>query len=59
MRGGLVGKTPDLTDLESGDLKMSVDFRQVYATILENWLGVTSEEVLGATFEPMPLLEIG
>lgn len=38
VRPGLHGQSPSLTDLEHGDLKMQTDFRQIYATILEDWL---------------------
>ena len=42
-------------DLADGDLKMTVDFRRVYATVLESWLGLPSKEALGGAFEPLPL----
>lgn len=45
--GGLLGVHPSLTDLIGGDLKMSVDFRQVYDAILANWLDVDSPPLLG------------
>jgi uncharacterized protein (DUF1501 family) len=48
--GGLVGATPSLSNLDDGDVKMSVDLREVYATILENWLGIDSKTVLGGPF---------
>jgi uncharacterized protein (DUF1501 family) len=48
--GGLVGATPDLSDLQEGDLKMSVDMREIYAAILEDWLDVKSADVLGGSF---------
>ena len=51
VKGGLVGSAPDLTNLDGGDLKMQFDFRQVYAAILDNWLGVDSKSVLGGSFE--------
>jgi uncharacterized protein (DUF1501 family) len=54
VRGGLVGATPRLLDLDDGDLKWSLDFRRVYATILEGWLGVSAQAALGGTFEPLP-----
>ena len=56
VRPGLHGAYPSLTDLADGDLKMTVDFRRVYATVLEGWLGLRSKEALGGTFEPLPLL---
>ena len=55
MRAGLVGETPSLLDLEDGDLKMAVDFRRVYAAVLEDWLGLPSKSVLAGTFEHLPL----
>lgn len=53
---GLIGRHPSLTDLDDGDLKHHTDFRQVYATLLDNWLGCSSEIVLGQRFEPAPVL---
>ena len=47
VRPGLHGAYPSLTDLVDGDLKMTVDFRRVYATVLEGWLGLPSKEALG------------
>jgi uncharacterized protein (DUF1501 family) len=55
VRPGLVGETPKLLDLEDGDLKMSVDFRRVYAGVLEDWLGLPSKAALDGTFERLPL----
>jgi uncharacterized protein (DUF1501 family) len=54
IRPGLYGRPPSLTALENGDLKHSTDFRSVYATVLEKWLGADSTQVLGARF---PLLD--
>jgi uncharacterized protein (DUF1501 family) len=56
VKGGLVGNSPDLTNLDGGDLKMQMDFRQVYAAILDDWLGVKSENVLGKSFQKPPVL---
>ena len=55
--GGLVGKHPSLSDLTDGDLKYHTDFRRVYATLLDDWLGVKSETVLGGKFEHLNLLK--
>jgi uncharacterized protein (DUF1501 family) len=57
VRAGLVGQTPQLGELVDGDLKWSIDFRQVYATLVENWLGIPAEMVLGQRFENLPHLE--
>ena len=56
VKAGLHGPYPDLTRLEDGDPIHAVDFRRVYATLLDRWLGVPHREVLGAAFEPMPVL---
>ena len=56
VRPGLVGATPSLLDLEDGDLKWSMDFRRLYATLLEDWLGLPSREALGGVFERVPLI---
>jgi uncharacterized protein (DUF1501 family) len=50
VKPGLYGTYPSLTDLHDGDLKFSTDFRSVYATALEKWLGAPSELVLGRKF---------
>jgi uncharacterized protein (DUF1501 family) len=57
VKGGLVGATPSLLDLDdkNGDLKMSIDFRQVYAAVLENWLELPSKTALGGSYEPLAL----
>jgi uncharacterized protein (DUF1501 family) len=56
VRPGPIGEIPDLGKLENGDLKATSDFRQVYASILEDWLKLPSEPVLGGKFEPVPVL---
>jgi uncharacterized protein (DUF1501 family) len=56
VKGGLYGPHPDLTHLEDGNPRHAVDFRRIYATLLQDWLNVSVSEVLGARFEAMPLL---
>ncbi len=56
--GGLVGKHPSLSDLTDGDLKYHTDFRRVYATLLDDWLGVESKGVLRDKFEKLPLIDV-
>jgi uncharacterized protein (DUF1501 family) len=51
VKGGVVGKHPSLKDLDIGDLKFHTDFRRVYATLLDGWLGCDSKMVLGAKWE--------
>ena len=55
VRPGLVGNTPSLLDLQDGDLKVGIDFRQVYATLLEDWLGLPDKTALGGAFPRLPL----
>ncbi|MEO1523804.1 MAG: DUF1501 domain-containing protein [Planctomycetota bacterium] len=56
VQSGLIGKHPSLTDLDQGDLRFHTDFRAVYASLLENWLGCESETVLGGKFKPLSIL---
>ncbi len=49
-RKGLLNDLPNLSDLDQGDLKFSIDFRQVYATVLERWLGASAPPILGQPF---------
>lgn len=56
VRAGLIGPTPSLEDLDHGDLKMSMDFRQVYAAILASWLRVPTRDALTGSFEPANVL---
>jgi uncharacterized protein (DUF1501 family) len=58
VKPGLVGPSPSLLELDAkhGDLKMGLDFRRVYATLLEEWLGVPSKRALAGEFERLPLL---
>ncbi|MCC6351942.1 MAG: DUF1501 domain-containing protein, partial [Fimbriimonadaceae bacterium] len=53
VKGGFHGPIPDLNDLQNGDLKFSIDFRQVYAATLDQWLGGDSKTVLGEAFTPL------
>ena len=51
VRPGVFGNHPSLTDLDQGDLKYAIDFRSVYASILEDWLRAPSEKVLRGSFQ--------
>jgi uncharacterized protein (DUF1501 family) len=51
VKGGVVGKHPSLADLDAGDLKFHTDFRRIYATLLDGWLGCDSKAVLGANWD--------
>ena len=47
---GLLNKMPDLNDLMEGDVKHQVDFKNVYATILRNWLNADDRKILGKEY---------
>ncbi|MDB5385235.1 MAG: hypothetical protein JWM11_881 [Planctomycetaceae bacterium] len=55
VKGGVHGAHPSLTDLDDGDLKFHTDFRSIYATLLDDWLGVSSRELLGEQFPKLGL----
>ena len=59
VRGGFYGEAPSLTELVDGDnLAHTTDFRRVYATAVQDWLGVDAGTVLGAGFAPLPILQV-
>lgn len=51
IKSGIVGEHPSLTKLEDGNLIHSTDFRQVYAAVLDQWLGVDAKAVLGGEYK--------
>jgi len=54
VRGGFYGKPPSLTDLDDGNMKMTTDFRRVYATMIKEWLGYDdTAAVLKGSFESL------
>jgi len=50
---GLINELPDLADLDEGDLKYKVDFKNVYATVLNKWLKANDKEILAKQYEYM------
>ena len=58
VKAGLLGQYPSLApaDLFQGDVKYNVDFRSVYAGVLENWLKTKSAPILGKPFTPLPVV---
>jgi uncharacterized protein (DUF1501 family) len=56
VRPGLIGKHPSLTDLDDGDPKFHTDFREIYAAVLQNWLGWNTDGILDAKFKPADVL---
>jgi uncharacterized protein (DUF1501 family) len=58
VRGGLYGAAPQLARIDGqGNLPLGVDFRSMYATVLDRWWGIDSTRVLGERFETLPLLK--
>ena len=48
---GIFGEPSSLSDLDSnGNLKYTIDFRSIYATVLDRWMGASSKDVLGADY---------
>ncbi len=58
LKSGLVGSHPSLTDLDNGAMKFHTDFRRVYATVLDRWLGFKSQTVLDRQFELLDILNV-
>lgn len=57
VNAGLLGETPSLTDLdEEGDLKWSVDFRQVYSSLLQDWIGIDPVSPIGEDVNPLSVV---
>lgn len=53
VKGGVYGEHPSLKDLDDGDLKYQIDFRTVYAGVLDGWLKTKPAAVLGGSFQPL------
>jgi uncharacterized protein (DUF1501 family) len=54
VKGGFYGRHPSLTDLDDGNMKMTTDFRRVYATAIKEWLGYAdTEAILKGRFAPL------
>ncbi len=58
VKPGLHGPVPDLANLENGDVKHTIDFREVYAATLDTWVGGDSSVVLGQQYAPADLFAI-
>jgi len=55
IKPGLHGSYPSLANLDQGDLVHTVDFRSVYADILDHWMAIDSGKALGAHYDHMGL----
>ena len=58
VKGGLYGEYPslELNQLDEGDLKWNSDFRGTYATLLDDWMGLDSQTILGGSFEKIDFI---
>ena len=50
---GLYNPLPDLNNLDDGDVKFQLDFREVYSTVLTNWLGADAEHIIQQKIKPL------
>ncbi|NJM16423.1 MAG: DUF1501 domain-containing protein [Bacteroidales bacterium] len=50
LKPGMYGTNPDLSDLKGGNIKYSTDYRQIYASVLQDWFGASSEAMDAAGF---------
>ncbi|HBO52172.1 MAG TPA: twin-arginine translocation pathway signal protein [Planctomycetes bacterium] len=55
IKGGLHGPSPDLSNLDRGDLRFTIDFRRVYATLAEELFRIDSKKLLGGSFDRLGL----
>lgn len=52
-QAGFYNEAPNLSDLDDGDLKYQIDFRRIYASILDNWLDANSQNILDGRFQKL------
>ncbi|MGE5701159.1 MAG: DUF1501 domain-containing protein [Clostridia bacterium] len=55
VKGGLYGEYPSLSKLTDGDLNYTVDFRSIYASVIDGWMSGSHQDVLGKTYETLPV----
>ncbi len=53
---GILNELPDLSDLDEGDLKYKIDFKNIYATVLNKWLGADDKKILNGKFDHLKFL---
>lgn len=56
IKGGIYGDPPDLANLDNGNLRFQTDFRSIYATVLDGWLGADAATILGSQFPKVGFL---
>lgn len=57
VKPGVFGDHPSLTDLDDGDLKFKIDFRSVYAGVLNDWLRADANKILDGSFKAVKLMK--
>lgn len=57
-KAGFYNDAADLSNLDKGDLKYEIDFRSVYATILDDWLGTDASKIIDGSFNPISLVNV-
>jgi uncharacterized protein (DUF1501 family) len=56
VKGGMYGRPPSLTNLVlDGNLESTTDFRQVYSTLIQGWMGADAAKVLGQPFKTIDM----
>ena len=56
-KNGFYNEAPNLSKLDAnGDLIHSIDFRSIYATILDKWLDVNDQSILGKSFDKLDFI---
>ncbi len=53
---GIYNALPSLEDLDEGDLKWAIDFKQAYATVLDGWVGAPADKILGKHYNRLTFL---
>src|SRR6201996_5119713 len=55
-KAGFYNEAPNLSQLDNGDLKYQIDFRDVYATLLDKWLNVNNNQILTKSFNGLEFI---
>lgn len=58
LRAGVLGQPADLGKVRDGGLEATVDFRQIYADVLQNWLNVSPAAILDERIDPYPIIAV-
>ena len=58
IKGGMFGTQPSLTNLQNGDLRHTVDYRSLYATIIQNWWGLSVSEFTNQNFSSIDCVSL-